>query len=123
MGWKISKRLQTALLLAAAAGALWLLREWDPSDHAVRAIVDRVRASVYIPVAARFKELVLDPVALAAIGLIILLQSLVPAKPAQRIFSASLAQDLAFVFLDAVTKVVVISAYVAFLRLFYERHL
>jgi len=70
-----------------------------------------------------FERTLTDPIFVAAVALIFVLEWRFPARPRQKIFSAALAQDFVWVFFAVTTRVVFVAGYVGLLREIYRDHL
>jgi len=110
-----------SLVLASA----YLLIEYvrQPSmDQVFVATYKRILAVLYFPILGSFKNSFLTVSFWCAIILTLCLQRLVPAKPAQKIFSLSFAQDVVWFFYETVLHAVVLVTYVSLIIHFYQKY-
>ena len=68
-------------------------------------------------------QIFFDPRFYFAVGAVLLLERLIPAKPSQKILSRGLVQDTAWLCLQTFWRVTLVAGYVALLQSFYREHL
>jgi sterol desaturase/sphingolipid hydroxylase (fatty acid hydroxylase superfamily) len=115
----ILKAMPFLLLIGSIALLCVYLRPVIKENH----VYIWLATNIYYPSMSSITNIFYKKIFFVAVAFILLLEKFFPAKPAQKIFSASLIQDAVWLFLEACFEATIIIAYVNFLSAIYKQHL